>query len=130
MAGLTANESTEYWEYRHVTVDRVIDGDTVELTIDMGNRTYWKEHFRLYGIDTPETKKSTKKQGIESTEHLRWLLSTGIDRIRTYKPDKFGRTLVRIWVAQLDGDTGTCEDDVATILINAGMGRPYFGGKK
>lgn len=123
MAGLTANESTDYWEYRHVTVDRVIDGDTVELTIDMGNRTYWKEHFRLYGIDTPETKKTTKQKGIEATEHLRLLLSAGIDRIRTYKPDKFGRTLVRIWAQQSD-------DDVATLLINAGMGREYFGGKK
>lgn len=123
MAGLTANESTDYWEYRHVTVDRVIDGDTVELTIDMGNRTYWKEHFRLYGIDTPETKKTTKQKGIEATEHLRLLLSAGIDRIRTYKPDKFGRTLVRIWAQQSD-------DDVATLLIKAGMGRPYFGGKK
>ena len=123
MAGLTVNESTDYWEYRHVTVDRVIDGDTVELTIDMGNRTYWKEHFRLYGIDTPETKKATKQKGIEATEHLRLLLSAGIDRIRTYKPDKFGRTLVRIWPQQSD-------DDVATLLINAGMGREYFGGKK
>ena len=120
----------EYWEYTHVTLDRVIDGDTVELTIDMGNRTYWKEHFRLYGIDTPETKKTTKEKGLESAEYLRQLLSSGIDRIRTYKPDKFGRTLVRIWAAQLDGDTGTCEDDVAVVLIKNGKGKPYFGGKK
>lgn len=120
----------DYWEYTHVTLDRVIDGDTVELTIDMGNRTYWKEHFRLYGIDTPETKKTTKEKGLESTEYLRQLLSPGIDRIRTYKPDKFGRTLVRIWAAQLDGDTGTREDDVAVVLIKNGMGKPYFGGKK
>jgi micrococcal nuclease len=35
-------------------VSRVVDGDTLDLTIDLGFRTFVKQRVRLYGIDTPE----------------------------------------------------------------------------
>ena len=41
------------YKYQHVKVSRVIDGDTVILDIDMGNRITWTGPFRLAGINAP-----------------------------------------------------------------------------
>lgn len=113
------------YKYEHVEVLRVLDGDTVELKIDMGNRTHWVEHFRLYGIDTPEIYGPTKEAGEVAANRLRELLAGGVTLAETMKPDKYGRTLVRL--------TFLCNGmsyDAANLLIIEGHGKPYFGGKK
>lgn len=113
------------YKYEHVEVLRVLDGDTVELKIDMGNRTYWVEHFRLYGIDTPEIHGLTKEAGEAAANRLRELLADGVTLAETLKPDKYGRTLVNIWVFHKGFPY-----DVAKVLISEGHGKEYFGGKK
>lgn len=111
--------------YEHVEVIRVIDGDTVELRIDLGNRCWWQEHFRLYGIDTPEMHGETKQAGEAAAGRLRELLANGVILAETLRPDKFGRTLVRLSVMR-DG----WPENVASRLISDGHGVAYFGGKK
>lgn len=113
------------WKYEHVEVIRVLDGDTVELRIDLGNRCYWQEKFRLYGIDTPETHGATKEAGEAAANRLRSLLDGGVVSAQTLRPDKYGRTLVLLRV-QLAGVL--C--DVAQLLISEGHGKEYFGGAK
>ena len=113
------------WKYEHVEVIRVLDGDTVELRIDLGNRCHWQEKFRLYGIDTPEIHGETKAAGEAAANRLRELLAEGVTLAETIKPDKYGRTLVNIWIFYKGFPYS-----VAKILISEGHGKEYFGGKK
>jgi micrococcal nuclease len=49
-------ERTIAHEYTYMaTVERVVDGDTIDLLVDLGFRTYQKLRVRLYGINIPET---------------------------------------------------------------------------
>ena len=51
------------------TVIRWIDGDTVDLEIDLGFKIAVKDRFRLYGIDTPELR--PKKANFDTEEERR-----------------------------------------------------------
>ena len=113
------------YRYEHVEVVRVLDGDTVELRIDLGNRCWWQEHFRLYGINTPEIHGETKQAGEAAAERLRELLAGGVLVAETLRPDKYGRTLVRLTVMNSGWPF-----DVEKLLISEGHGVAYFGGKK
>lgn len=108
--------------YRHVLIERIIDGDTVALEIDLGNKIKWRDTFRLMGIDTPER---GQPGYLEATEHLRRLLLLPLSRIETHKPDKFGRWLVDLY---LDTDGGDLH--VNRLMIVDGHSREYFGGAK
>ena len=108
--------------YRHVTVVKIIDGDTVSLSVDMGNKITWKENFRLQGVDTPER---GQPRYAEAIEFLTEMLNLGISKIETYKPDKYGRWLADIYVPVTGG-----EQLVNAQLVTAGLAKAYFGGKK
>ena len=109
--------------YHHVSVTRIVDGDTVRLSINMGNKITWEDNFRLNGIDAPDRDKVKKN---EATQHLTNLLANGIHHIETFKPDKFGRWLVAIYIG-IAGGGHMC---VNTLMITSGHAIAYFGGKK
>jgi len=101
-------------------VTRVIDGDTIECTIDCGLFTFKKATVRILGIDAPEMKKETRAKGIESRQ---WLVDlcdlSSFFFIRTYKDlqtDSFGR-----WLGELETESG---DSVAKMMIAAGHAKP------
>lgn len=108
--------------YRHVVVDKVIDGDTVTLSIDLGNKITWKDNFRLNGVDTPER---GQPGYADATTFLIQLLKDGVSRVETFKPDKYGRWLADIYVSVSGG-----EQLVNQQMIAAGHAKPYFGGAK
>lgn len=111
------------YEYRHAEIIRVVDGDTVEISIDLGNKTIWKDSFRINGIDTPERGQISYR---EAAEFLSKMLAKGVSKIVTHKPDKYGRWLVDIWVpAELSGDL-----HVNTLMIESGFAKSYDGGRK
>ena len=110
------------WKYEHVVVVRVLDGDTLELHIDMGNETVWQSKFRLYGIDTPEMHGPERAKAEQAQARLEALLRLGVQEVETLKADKYGRYLVNI--------TLTDGRNVSQILISEGLGKPYFGGAK
>lgn len=74
-------------------VIKVIDGDTIDLTVDVGFSITIKERFRLYGINTPED-----SLGIPAKEYLALLLRELNNEIiiTTVKKEKYGRYLVII----------------------------------
>ena len=87
------------YEYR-CTIDRVIDGDTVDVDIDLGFGVWLrKERVRMYGIDTPESRTRDlveKKYGLAAKDFVLSLLPVGSTQtLRTKKDDKgkFGRIL-------------------------------------
>jgi len=79
-------------------VKRVVDGDTVDVVIDLGFSILYSTRVRLYGIDTPESRtrnKDEKVRGLLSKDYLKEWLDQGGVIIRTYrdKKGKFGRVL-------------------------------------
>ena len=92
------------YEYQ-ATVLRVIDGDTIEVDIDLGFSTIIKKRsVRLKGIDTPETRTRDlveKKAGLRAKERVEDLCPPGsVITLRTTidKGDKYGRILGEIYV--------------------------------
>ena len=58
------------YEY-NCTVNRIVDGDTIDVTLDLGFSVLYKSRVRLYGIDTPESRtrdKDEKVRGLLSKE--------------------------------------------------------------
>lgn len=76
------------------TVQRIIDGDTIVATIDLGLNTQTTQRLRLADIDAPEQHTPT---GQVATIHLRWLLPAGTQLlITTDQTDQYGRWLAHI----------------------------------
>tara|TARA_R100000664_G_scaffold9860_1_gene16411 strand:+ start:9412 stop:9753 length:342 start_codon:yes stop_codon:yes gene_type:complete len=88
------------YEYK-ATVHRIIDGDTVDVTIDLGFEMTTKQRIRLYGINTPETRTrdlEEKKRGKASKARLLELINSGNRQIilQTLKRGKYGRILGKL----------------------------------
>ena len=118
------------YEYK-VNIIKIVDGDTVDVDIDLGFGMWIKdERVRMMGIDTPESRtrdKVEKKFGLASKERLKRLLGKkGILKTQVNKKGedmkgKFGRIL---------GDF-VVDDKMATeILVEEGYAVAYFGGSK
>jgi micrococcal nuclease len=107
------------YEYK-ARVVRWIDGDTVDLNVDLGFRLTMAERFRLDGIDTPERGKA----GYDTAKmRAAELAPVGTDvLIQTAKADKYGRWLAAIWT-----DVGPT---VNHVLVEEGLAKPYYGGHK
>lgn len=119
------------YEYR-ATVIKVIDGDTVDVDIDLGfGISLNNERVRIMGIDTPESRtrdKVEKKFGLASKARLKELLGkttvlkTQINKKGEDMKGKFGRVL---------GDFVTESGKMVTeVMIKEGHCVPYFGGSK
>ena len=95
------------YEYR-AKLDRIIDGDTIDVTIDLGFDVHIKSRIRLYGINTPETRTrdlEEKKRGFAAKERLEELLFNRnlILQSKEYNKGKYGRVLGVIIVVNPEG---------------------------
>jgi len=111
------------------TVLQVVDGDTVDVDIDLGFHVRLRDQrVRLYGIDTPETRTSDEVEehyGELAAARVEELLPVGAEvRLRTHlEDDKFGRILGEFFI---DGD----ERSVNDILLDEHHAVAYFGKSK
>jgi micrococcal nuclease len=87
-------------------VHKVVDGDTLDLTIEQGLYSQQKRRVRIRGVNAPEMKGATMEAAREAKEFLADLIGPAeagkpYPRIvvRTYKPDKWGRVVVDAWTA-------------------------------
>ena len=74
MAGMTPPSRKSCYNFRVIEIDRVVDGDTIDVTIDLGFDLYKKERVRVAGVDTPEKRTRNleeKELGIDATEWLK-----------------------------------------------------------
>jgi|TARA_R100001086_G_scaffold148975_2_gene78933 micrococcal nuclease len=115
--------STPY--YYNCKLDRVIDGDTIDVDIDLGfNVVLVKQRVRLAGIDTPEsrTRNLTEKAlGLKAKERLIELCGAEL-QLKSLGKDKYGRIL---------GVPHTTDaEDICKILIKEGHAVEYWGGTK
>jgi micrococcal nuclease len=118
------------YEYRVKQVLKVVDGDTIDVDIDLGFDISYTQRVRLAGIDSPESRtldKAEKALGLESKKHLAELLKSAKQIvIRTEKPDsteKYGRILGWLFI---DGAT----ESVNASLVASGYAWDYLGETK
>ena len=121
------------YEYR-CTIDRVIDGDTVDVDIDLGFGVWLrKERVRMYGIDTPESRTRDlveKKYGLAAKDFVLSFLPVGSTQtLRTKKDDKgkFGRILGEFVVYDAKKDAWRTLNQ---IMIDEHYGVEYHGQSK
>ena len=122
------------YNFRVVEINRVLDGDTIDVTIDLGFDLFKKERVRVAGVDTPEKRTrdlEEKELGIDATNWLKEKLEgalAGEDQltIRTELVGgvgKYGRLLGWLYIG--DGDLSLNEQ-----MIDEGYAWAYDGGTK
>ena len=73
MGAMTPPSRKSCYNFRVVEINRVVDGDTIDVTIDLGFDLSKKERVRVAGVDTPEKRTRNleeKALGIDATNHL------------------------------------------------------------
>ena len=107
------------------TIEKVVDGDTIDVTLDLGfDVRLYKQRCRLAGIDTPESRTrdlAEKKLGLAAKDRLTELCSKPIS-IKSFGKGKYGRILAIPYTE--DGK------DICQMLIKEGHAVEYNGGKK
>jgi micrococcal nuclease len=118
------------YEYYVRKVENVVDGDTIDVLIDLGFDILFQSRVRLAGIDTPESRTkdlAEKALGLEAKEYLKKSLKDSKSVvIKTEKMDsseKYGRILGWVYV---DGNTVSLND----MMINDGYAWGYLGDTK
>jgi micrococcal nuclease len=113
------------FEYSAKVIE-VIDGDTIDVSIDLGFDIHHTLRVRLHGINTPETRtrdKQEKAKGLAAKERLKELVADKFVTLKTRRDEteKYGRYLAEVYVDK------TC---VNQQLIREGHATEYFGGKR
>jgi len=80
----------------------VVDGDTVDLQVDLGFRMTIRDRFRLYGINAPEIRGHERARGLAAKVFLKELLADQDINLHTHKDrrGKYGRWLATLIVAK------------------------------
>ena len=120
------------YEYK-ATIIKIVDGDTVDVDIDLGFDIWRRnERIRLHGCDTPECRTRNKKEkahGLLAKEYVQKALVVGRTyALTTKEKGKFGRWLGTIW--ELNEDKPEFENSYNKQLINEGLAKEYWGGKR
>ena len=134
MAAMIPPSRKSCYNFRVTEINRVVDGDTIDVTIDLGFDLYKKERVRVAGIDTPEKRTrdlEEKALGIDATNYLKKKLEDTIagDDELTIRTElkggmgKYGRLLGWLYIG---------EDDVSINeqMIDEGYAWSYDGGTK
>ena len=134
MGAMTPPSRKSCYNFRVVEINRVVDGDTIDVTIDLGFDLSKKERVRVAGVDTPEKRTRTleeKALGIDATNWLKEKLEGAIDGeddlvIRTELVGgmgKYGRLLGWLYI----GDSTVSLNEQ---MIDEGYAWCYDGGTK
>ena len=122
------------YNFRVTEINKVLDGDTIDVTIDLGFDLYKKERVRVAGVDTPEKRTRNleeKALGIDATNWLKEKLESTINgdgelSVRTELVGgvgKYGRLLG--WLYIDDSEISLNEQ-----MIDEGYAHAYDGGTK
>ena len=108
-------------------VTRVVDGDTIDVELDLGFSILMRARVRLLGIDTPESRTrdlEEKKYGLAAKEYLKsWIEQQKYVMIESTEKGKFGRVLGNVWNPE-------CTECVNVKIIEDHQAVPYKGQSK
>jgi micrococcal nuclease len=118
----------ELFQYK-AEVIRVVDGDTIDASVDLGFDTWKKVRIRFQGFNAPESRTrdlEEKKRGLAAKDRVIEILKENDNKflLKSHGVGKYGRCLGEIFVETL-GD-----DSLQKTLINEGHGVEYNGGKR
>ena len=122
------------YNFRVTEINRVVDGDTIDVTIDLGFDLFKKERVRIAGVDTPEKRTrdlEEKALGLDATEWMKKHLEDTIagDEELTIRTElqggmgKYGRLLGWLYVGESDVS-------INEQMIDEGYAWSYDGGTK
>ena len=134
MGKMTPPSRKSCYNFRVTKIDKVLDGDTIDVTIDLGFDLYKKERVRIAGVDTPEKRTrdlEEKALGIDATNWLKEKLTETIKGdeellIRTELKGgvgKYGRLLGWLYI-------GDATISLNELMIEEGYAWEYDGGTK
>tara|TARA_B100001769_G_scaffold147304_1_gene115343 strand:- start:183 stop:647 length:465 start_codon:yes stop_codon:yes gene_type:complete len=134
MGAMTPPSRKSCYNFRVTEVNRVLDGDTIDVTIDLGFDLFKKERVRVAGVDTPEKRTRNleeKALGIDATNWLKQKLEdvlAGDDEliVRTELHGgvgKYGRLLGWLYI-------GDSTESLNEQMITEGYAHAYDGGTK
>lgn len=110
---------------------KVVDGDTVDLSIDLGFKIHHEIRVRLFGVNTPESRTKDlqeKALGLKAKQFTQdWLTNHKWVFVNTIpdKNDKYGRILAKIYSSEnINDPTTAC---LNTDIIQSGYAREYYG---
>ncbi len=134
MGAMTPPSRKSCYNFRVTTIDKVLDGDTIDVTIDLGFDLYKKERVRIAGVDTPEKRTrdlEEKELGIDATNWLKDKLEGAI----AGEDDLIIRTELHGGVGKYGRLLGWCYIGDATVSLNEAMieqgyAWAYDGGTK
>jgi micrococcal nuclease len=117
-------------DYRYdAKIIKVIDGDTIDAIVDLGFNISIKERFRLYGVDTPETRTKNKKEkmaGLKAKAFVKKAIEGKTVILDIVKgTGKFGRYLAEVHY-QIDDKYFPLN----TQLVELGYAKEYYGGQR
>ncbi|HLA78713.1 MAG TPA: thermonuclease family protein [Vicinamibacteria bacterium] len=120
------------YTYRAV-LRRAVDGDTLDLAVDLGFDVKLDLRVRLLGLDAPETRTkdlAEKSAGMTAKAFVEQTLAGKDLLVRTVKDDqeKYGRFLATVLYAAAGAPGGWA--DLNAELLAAGLAKPYAGGKR
>jgi len=111
------------YQYKIKKINKIIDGDTIDVEIDLGFHISINQRVRLKGIDAAETKTKDLKEKAEGLLAKQWLekelSKPGEWIIETTKDDKYGRILGTLY---LIGEPVTVNER----MLNEGIAKPYM----
>ena len=134
MGAMTPPSRKSCYNFRVIEINRVVDGDTIDVTIDLGFDLYKRERVRVAGVDTPEKRTKDleeKALGLDATYWMKEQLEGAIDGdddlvIRTELVGgmgKYGRLLGWLYI-------GDAELSLNEQMIEEGYAWAYDGGTK
>ena len=134
MAAMTPPSRKSCYNFRVTEINRVVDGDTIDVTIDLGFDLFKKERVRVAGVDTPEKRTRNleeKALGIDATNWLKEKLEGAVagddDLVIRTELDggvgKYGRLLGWLYI----GDSNLSLNEQ---MITEGYAWSYDGGTK
>jgi micrococcal nuclease len=112
------------WDETQCEVLGAVDGDTIDVRVDLGFYVHSDQRLRLRGVDTPERGQPGYKEATEFV--LRRTVGKRVYFV-TYKGDKYGRFLCDVFY--WDNDLAAWVN-LVTEIINRGLGKSYDGGTK
>jgi len=105
-------------------IEAVVDGDTIDAVIDLGFKTSTRQRMRLARIDTPERGQDGYT---EARVFVRDAVLEKLVKIRTEKVSKWGYLLTFYYLAEVTLPDGR---NLSDALLEAGLAKPYDGGRK
>ena len=134
MGAMTPPTRKRCYNFRVVSIDKVVDGDTIDVTIDLGFDLFKKERVRVAGVDTPERRTRNleeKALGLDATawikDHLEGAIDGDDDLIIRTELDggvgKYGRLLGWLYI-------GDAIVSLNERMIDEGYAWAYDGGTK